>query len=229
MSKDKMPWLKLRLREIGRTPAGLARHLDIGGPRIYEMIAGRRGMQPTEIEPTAEFLDWSIEELMNHLPEEDRVLPATLKGSTVMVPKDAIRLLGSVRPWGIKQDWDLELTGEVTRYIETMPALRGRKDVSCLYLPTTNMDPWRSSADLVLFEKSRPPVERDHVVVYLIELKGALPKTTRVMVRQLISSTAQRVVLRQHSPAHDAKADTQLDRKAIVGIYRVMSWDDVIR
>ena len=64
MSKDKMPWLKSRLREISRTPAGLARHLDIGGPRVYEMIAGRRSMQPAEIAPAAEFLDWTIDELM---------------------------------------------------------------------------------------------------------------------------------------------------------------------
>ena len=228
MSKDKMPWLKSRLREIGRTPAGLARHLDIGGPRVYEMIAGRRSMQPAEIAPAAEFLDWTIDELMRHLPEGDRVLPASLKGTSMVPNKDAIRLLGSMRPWGAKQEWDLELTGEVTRYIETAPALRGRKDVDCLYLPTTNMDPWRPSGDLVVFEKSQPPVERDHVVVFLIEVKGG-PRTTRVMVRQLISSTAQEVVLRQHNPPVGVKAEGKIDRKSIAEIYRVMTWDDVIR
>src|SRR4051812_46020188 len=74
--KAKMPWLKIRLREVGKTPAALARELGISPPRVYEMIGGRRAMQPGEITPTAQFLEWTVDELLDHLPPEARIIPA---------------------------------------------------------------------------------------------------------------------------------------------------------
>jgi len=71
--KEKMPWLKTRLRELGRTPTALAKALGIAAPRVYEMIAGRRHIQQSEIAPMAEFLDWSIEEINRHLPAHSRL------------------------------------------------------------------------------------------------------------------------------------------------------------
>ena len=71
--KEKMPWLKARLRALGKTPTALAKALGIAAPRVYEMIAGRRHIQPNEIEPMAKFLDWSMEEINSHLPEQSRL------------------------------------------------------------------------------------------------------------------------------------------------------------
>lgn len=79
--KEKMPWLKIRLRELGKTPTALAKSLGIAAPRVYEMIAGRRHIQPSEIEPMAKFLDWSIEEINKHLPEHSRAVMIEAKGS----------------------------------------------------------------------------------------------------------------------------------------------------
>ena len=59
--KANMQWLKIRLRELGKTPAALARELKVQPPRVYEMIGCRRFMQPDEIAPTAKFLDWTID------------------------------------------------------------------------------------------------------------------------------------------------------------------------
>ena len=72
--KEKMPWLKARLRDLGRTPTALAKELGIAAPRVYEMIAGRRHIQPNEIAPMAKFLDWSVEEINRHLPEHSRAV-----------------------------------------------------------------------------------------------------------------------------------------------------------
>ena len=66
--KEKMPWLKIRLRELGRTPTALAKALGIAPPRVYEMISGRRHIQPNEIEPMAKFLNWTLAELTERLP-----------------------------------------------------------------------------------------------------------------------------------------------------------------
>jgi len=67
--KKKMPWLKARLTELGKTPTALAGALGIAGPRVYEMIGGRRHIQPDEIEPMAKFLEWTVEELSKRMPE----------------------------------------------------------------------------------------------------------------------------------------------------------------
>src|SRR5215475_5519135 len=72
----KMQWLKDRLRTVNKTPGGLARALGIAAPRVYEMIAGKRRMQSGEIEPTAVFLEWTTDELLDHLPKHARVMPA---------------------------------------------------------------------------------------------------------------------------------------------------------
>ena len=225
MSKAKMPWLKDRLRQIDRTPAGLARHLNIGGPRVYEMIAGRRGMQPNEIEPTAEYLGWSKEQLLEKLPEEARIVPYALKTSGIPV-------LATTRTWDLA-DWDLLLTGETTRYVEPPPALKGRADIQALYMGSDAMEPWRNPGDLVLFEKDRPPREHDYVVVYLVEAKRSprdmptdVRAMTRVMVRQLLGPKGPgKVRLRQHNP----RRDVTIDRKTVAGMFRVMTWEDCVR
>lgn len=71
----KMPWLKVRLREVSKTPTGLARVLKVAPPRVYEMIGGRRAIQPDEVGPTAQFLDWTVEDLLGRLPVEARNVP----------------------------------------------------------------------------------------------------------------------------------------------------------
>src|SRR5215468_5643072 len=76
--KQKMPWLKDRLRTLNQTPTALARHLHIAAPRVHEMISGKRAMQPDEIEPTAAFLKWSVNDLLARLPKQARVLPVSV-------------------------------------------------------------------------------------------------------------------------------------------------------
>jgi hypothetical protein len=68
-----MPWLKARLREQGKTPTALAKALGVAAPRVYEMISGRRHIQPNEIEPMAKFLDWSMDEINRYLPKQSRL------------------------------------------------------------------------------------------------------------------------------------------------------------
>src|SRR5215471_8799136 len=86
-SKAKMPWLKNRLREINKTPTALAKALKIEPPRVYEMIGGRRAMQPDEIKPTAKFLGWSITDLLARLPKEARVLPLGTRNGGLEGPR----------------------------------------------------------------------------------------------------------------------------------------------
>jgi len=219
--KVKMPWMKARLRELGRTPAGLARHLGIAAPRVYEMIAGRRGMQPDEIAEVAKYLEWPIEEVVKRLPEGSRNLPHDVSAV------GSIPVLGQTRTYDIC-GWDSLLTGDTVGHVDCK-ALTGRTDVRCLYMVGDAMLPWRDSGEPVLFETGRPPKDNDYVVIYLAGEDRATPKEyrnqTRVLIRRLLASTGKKLRLMQLNP----KRTTEIDRKAVASVYRVLTWEDCIR
>jgi len=216
--KVKMPWLKTRLREIGSTPTALARDLKVQPPRVYEMISGNRAMQPKEIEPTARHLKWSVEELLKHLPEGARTIPAGLNRSQGLIP-----VLGTRPPTGkvSTSNFDCLLTGETTHYVKALPAFMGRVDIQSLYLHSPVMTPWRSRGELVIFETERPPRESDHVVIYLVKQDHEQP----VLVRQLLRQKGNKLHLLQHSPIKE----TEIDLAKVASIYRVITWDDAVR
>lgn len=212
----KMPWLKTRLRTVNKTPAMLARHLGIAAPRVYEMIGGRRALQPSEMRQTAEYLDWSIEELASHLPAEARIVPMQ-EHALLPSSRNGITFLASTEATGT--NYDAVLTGDTTRHV--MSTLEGRSDVFCLYLHGNRMTPWRKPGELVLFEKGRPAAENDHVVIWM-----TIDDQATVTIRQLMTSKHPgKVKLRQHNPGKDV----EIDRTKVTSIFRVMTWDDVIR
>lgn len=51
-------WIKHRLKELGKTQAGLADHLDLPRSRVSEMISGVRTLQVGEVTKVAEYLEW---------------------------------------------------------------------------------------------------------------------------------------------------------------------------
>lgn len=209
-----MPWLKTRLREINKTPAGLARHLLLYAPRVYEMIAGRRQILPGEIVKMAEFLEWTTEELLERMPEDRRVLPSKPKSTHRSIP-----VLGSM-PALLTSNYDATLTGETQRHVSCGAHLEGRSDLFAIYIHGTKMSPWRDEGEVVLAEKERPPAELDHVVIMM-----SIDDRQHCLVRQLLHSTDASYRVRQYRP----DKTTSIAKKAVSSIYRVMTWDDVIR
>jgi hypothetical protein len=59
-----MRWLRSRLVEIDKTGADFARALQIPTSRVYEMLAEKRRIQPTELGRAARFLEMSEAELV---------------------------------------------------------------------------------------------------------------------------------------------------------------------
>src|SRR5580765_2180964 len=177
----KKPWMKTRLQQLGKTSAGLARYLKVEGPRVYEVIGGRRGLQPSEIEPTARFLEWSTEELVRRLPAQERVLLTKLpkigphtrivaapgSGMTAVTSKHDIPLLDE--------------QGEPKTYLTA--GFNGRDDLFCIYLTGRQMLPWRDAGQLVVGEKNRPPRNNDHVVIFM-----TINRQRVITVRQLLAS-----------------------------------------
>jgi transcriptional regulator with XRE-family HTH domain len=62
-----MRWLRERLGELGRSSADLARALGIPKSRVSEMLAGRRRLQPHEIQPIARFLQLTEAQIIENL------------------------------------------------------------------------------------------------------------------------------------------------------------------
>ena len=76
-------WLRDRLKEIDKTAASLARYLKVKGHRVYEILGGRRSIQPHEVDQLATFLGWDRAKIQKHLPPDQAVLLATPKIKTV--------------------------------------------------------------------------------------------------------------------------------------------------
>jgi plasmid maintenance system antidote protein VapI len=64
------PWLKARLREMGRTPTSLARHLGVQPPAIYPVVYGSQAMPREWVVPTASFLGLPVQTLLDRLSDK---------------------------------------------------------------------------------------------------------------------------------------------------------------
>lgn len=73
-------YLAAGLKKANQTPAGLTRHLGVKGPRVYEVLGGRRGIQPAEYERVAEFLGWPLERLVEEEKAYSGRVPALSAG-----------------------------------------------------------------------------------------------------------------------------------------------------
>ena len=75
-------WIKERLQQLGKTQAGLGRHLDLPRSRVSEMIKGGREIQTDEVGRLAGFLELS----------ENEVLRRSEGAKTVVTPYQRIRI-----------------------------------------------------------------------------------------------------------------------------------------
>lgn len=58
-------WLERRLAQLeGKSKSGLALHLKVAPPRISDLLAGEREIQFNEVLAIADYLEWSIDQLL---------------------------------------------------------------------------------------------------------------------------------------------------------------------
>lgn len=81
------PWLDQRISQLpGKSKAGLARALSnsagrtVAPARVHEIINGTRGIDATEVETIARYLEWTVNQLLeairsNRMPVERFVVP----------------------------------------------------------------------------------------------------------------------------------------------------------
>lgn len=221
-----MEWIAERLAQIRRRPADLARHLEIAGPRVYEMIAGRRALQTREMGPTAEFLELKLEDI-NVLLQGGKLRdvvtsPGFSGGSTADLPRD-IPIRETV---ALPNGREFTLGKTVIDYARRPPRLAKLKDVFGVIMRTDEMIPWREVGEQILFTAAHPVVPGDYA---LIE-KHPVPSTNgnkrlgASVVRRIVSMNATKVRVRQYNPAREY----DIPRKSIATIYRVIPYGELI-
>ena len=85
-------WIRSRLKEVKKTQAGLARHLDVAPARINEIIDGNRTVKPHEAVGIADYLDLPQSEVSRRLYGSD-MLPGEAE-TTKPAPTPTQKLRG---------------------------------------------------------------------------------------------------------------------------------------
>lgn len=224
----RMEWLKNRLAEVGRKPIELARHLGVPPARVYEMLAGKRRLQPGEYRAAAAFLAWPearVLALAAGETEQDN-LPEVIPAPNTPLPPMRQEMAKDVPVYGTTLGGDgqgeFHFNGEVIDYVRRPPRLVGRKDVFVLYVQGSSMSPWREPGQMVYLEQNRPPRPGEYIVIEMAPSPGEEVKPA--MIKRLVSTSPARIRLRQYNP--DKEFD--VDRTKVRAIYRVMDWDELM-
>jgi len=205
-----MEWLEDRLRAIRQRPIDLARHLDIKGPRVYEMLAGKRRLQEREIRPTAEFLGLTLDAMHRFIsggvaPAETNVyrLPTLVKTPTEQpelprdVPVYAVQAINE-REFIVAR----ESINHAIRFPGMGPFAGG------IHMTTNTMAPWKEIGVLVIYDgdpRGRPPREGEHAVIFMKPTDGGQDTPARVVriVRYVIAHNGKakaKIAVRQYNP-----------------------------
>ena len=200
-----MDWLRIRLKEIGKSGADLGRTLGIPKSRVYEMFRGERRLQPEEVRPTARLLGWTDAVLLARLEGRPETPdgPAAARseiGEIASLPLGAPALAPLVMYRTVPGERDRtggfmvvkEQTGSVVR----PEFLRGSaKAFSAKVLDDTNRPAYRAR-DVILVDPDDVPLEGDDCL-FTNELSPAPGQ--HAVIGCLVSSTGDRWVIRQYA------------------------------
>ena len=65
MNLKKRSWVSERIRELGKKKKDLAEVLGLPHTRISDIISGNRALKVTEVQPFADFMNMSIDEVIS--------------------------------------------------------------------------------------------------------------------------------------------------------------------
>ncbi len=212
----RMEWLTERLREIGRKPIELARHLGLPPARVYEMQRGQRRLKTSEIPATAAFLGWPVDLLLAAM--NGRAAPGG--GRAAGEPREARRgglaepprqpmiavPFAAGRPdlpiWASAEAGDdgaIVITPDPIDYIHRPGHMASVRDPYGFIVVGSSMSPALEDGDLVIVNPVlRPRAGADCVFIH-DQPDGAM----KALVKRLVRPTADSWKVRQFSPPRD--------------------------
>ena len=93
-------FIRDRLDELKKTPADMARALDLPTSRIAEMWSGKRAIHADELAPLADFLEWRVERLARQLAEASAIKRLEARIAKDQANLEAMRQRGKAQPTG---------------------------------------------------------------------------------------------------------------------------------
>jgi len=234
-----MDWLKEHLERVGKTPADLARWLDIPPPRVYEMLKGKRRLQQDEIGRTAQLLGIAESRVLAMIEGKKDPGPGLAEATieppyppynvrhAPEAPEPPIRtaMAKDVPVFGTSMGGDgtgdFELNGQIVDFVRRPPRLIGRADVFAIYVQGSSMSPWREPGELAYIERNRPPRSGDYIVV---EFQADAHNVRPALIKKLIALTPTKIKLQQYNPPKVL----EIDRKKRHQLYRVIDWTELM-
>ena len=117
-------------------------------------------------------------------------------------------------------------TGDIIGYEKRPVILNGRGDVYGLYVQGSSMSPRHEEGDTLYVDPKRTPKVGDDVIVYL-RVNGESDdgeRSSMVLVKRLVRTTAAYIELEQFTPA----ITFRLDRQRVLRVERVIPWRELI-
>lgn len=220
-------WLESEIIARGRgAQAALATYLGMSASVLNKLIRGPRKIGAIEADKIREWL--RLHPVVNEAQQEAaaateaiRAPDAPLPPYRSDMPKD-VPVYGTVVGGSVQGAFDFELNGNIVDYVRRPPRIAGRSDVFAAYVQGESMMHWRRPGQLIYVEKAKPPSRLDYVLVELLPASIGGPRPA--LVKQLLAITPTKIKLRQHNPAKDF----EIERRAVLQVYRVMDWDELM-
>jgi phage repressor protein C with HTH and peptisase S24 domain len=203
--------ISARRRQLGLSQARLAELMGVEQPTVARWERERRGVKIDTLVRLAKALDCDPRDLMG-----DDASPPT-EGPRGAVPvalpggRD-LPVCGGARGGSDAMFLD---QGTPIDWVQRPPQLVGVPDAFAVYVVNDSMSPRYEPGDILFMHPTQPPSRGSFVVVELSDQEA--------YVKQLVSQTAEALVLREFQPA---PREFSVPRSRVKALYRVVgSWE----
>lgn len=98
-------WLKQRLKELGKTQAGLGELLNLPSSRVAEIATGKRRIQSDELPVVARYVEWPISKVLGMISDPSGFTPNVEDSSEPLRP---VTVIGEVEAGVFKDTLEYE-------------------------------------------------------------------------------------------------------------------------
>lgn len=205
--------IKRRLRETGKTRAGLAKALGLDPAIITRMLQGAREVKLREVPVIKAYLEMDTAE--PPVTNVSRPVESPVK-DVVTQPQD-VPVFGTVL--GGKEG-DFAILDETIEYVRRWPGIMTKTKVYALYVQGDSMADWAQSGDLIFVDPNQPPRVGDYVV---IQMKPGPEGGTRAYVKRLLARTPTKLKVLQLNP----RREIEFNADHVGKVHKVLSTKDL--
>lgn len=219
-------WLKKGFAKPGKTQRGLAAILDIDPAAVHRMTRGLREIKPSEIGPTARYLEEPVPPglLEQTRPETRPVAIPTATARIVDLPSRS-EMPADVPVYGVaagSPDESFQLEDGIIDYVRRGPGIAKARDVYALFVTGESMHPRFSAGELVYVSPSRPPRPGDDVIICVKPHAPNEPE--RCYIKRLARRHPDRVDVEQFNPVRMISYPAA----EVIRIHRVLTMAEVL-